>query len=32
MATTSFEAVIERECGLAGRVMAVGSFEGLLRS
>lgn len=32
MATTSFEAVMERECGFAGRVIVVGSLEGLLRS
>lgn len=32
MATTNLEAVIERECGLAGRGMVMGSFSGLLRS
>jgi len=32
MATTSLEAVIEREWGLAGRVMIVGSFDGKFRS
>ena len=32
MATTSLEAVIERECGFAGRVIVVGSFSGFLRS
>lgn len=32
IATTNFEAVIDREWGLAGRVMVVGSFEGLARS
>jgi len=31
MATTSFDAVMESECGLAGRVMVVGSLEGLFR-
>jgi hypothetical protein len=32
MATTSFEAVIDRECGFAGSVMVVGSFSGCFRS
>lgn len=32
MATTSLEAVMESECGFAGRVMLVGSLPGELRS
>jgi len=32
MATTSLEDVIERECGLAGRGMEIGSFSGDCRS
>lgn len=31
MATTSLEAVMEREWGFAGRVMVVGSFSGVER-
>jgi hypothetical protein len=32
MATTSLEAVIERECGFAGRVIIVGPLDRSLRS
>lgn len=32
MATTNLEAVMERECGLAGSLRVAGSFSGLLRS
>lgn len=32
MATTSLEAVIESECGFAGRVIIVGPLERSLRS
>jgi hypothetical protein len=32
MATTSLEAVIEREWGFAGSLMVAGSFSGVLRS
>ena len=32
MATTSFDAVIDMECGFAGRVTVVGSLDGSFRS
>jgi hypothetical protein len=32
MATTSLEAVMESECGFAGRMIVIVSLEGLLRS
>jgi len=32
MATTSLEALMERECGFAGREIVVGSWSGLERS